>query len=273
MKKPLLLLLLLLQFAAVLSAHTYIVAVGLSTYSDTTVPKLERAFGDARRFYDTISRHQGCSGVLISSRYGTTRNIQQKLDSVCALATENDDIMFYFSGHGFPGMLITYDGIQTGENITYTYLRERLGGCRARNKYCFVDACYSGSTAEEYTKGQPSATDGIFYFMSSSKGETSLESTLYDNGFFTQALVAGLKGMADGDRNRQLTVHELFTYCYKRVTQMSTRYIRDDQGNITDSIVKQHPQLVGPLARIDNTNIFTWPKTAGRTPKTPAPKK
>ena len=193
------------------------------------------------------------------------------VDSVCALATEQDDIMFYFSGHGFPGMLVTYDGITSGENITYAYLRERLGGCKARNKFCFVDACYSGSTADEYTKGGPSATDGIFYFMSSSKGETSGESTLYDNGFFTQALVAGLKGMADGDHNRELTVHELFTYCYKRVTKMSTRYIKDDQGNVTDSIVKQHPQLVGPLSRTNSTNIFTWPKSAGRTQPKPKP--
>ena len=272
MKKPILSLLLLLA-AAALQAHTYVVVVGVSQYS---IPEynLRLPFSDAKKFHETISRHQGCSGVLLSSTYATTRNIQQKLDSVCALATENDDIMFYFSGHGFPGMLVTYDGINTGENITYAYLRERLGGCKARNKYCFVDACYSGSTAEEYTKrDQPSATDGIFYFMSSSKGETSGESTLYDNGFFTQALVAGLKGMADGDRNRELTVHELFTYCYKRVTKMSTRYIKDDQGNVTDSIVKQHPQLVGPLGRIDKTTVFTWPKSAGRTQPAPKPRK
>jgi len=272
MKKTILpLLSLLLLAAASLQAHTYVVVVGISKYVTSPEYDLRLPFSDAKKFHETISRHQGCSGVLLSSRYATTRNIQQKLDSVCALATEQDDIMFYFSGHGFPGMLVTYDGITSGENITYAYLRERLGGCKARNKFCFVDACYSGSTADEYTKGGPSATDGIFYFMSSSKGETSGESTLYDNGFFTQALVAGLKGMADGDHNRELTVHELFTYCYKRVTKMSTRYIKDDQGNVTDSIVKQHPQLVGPLSRTNSTNIFTWPKSAGRTQPKPKP--
>lgn len=249
-----------LLMAAMAIARTYVVAVGVSAYSDEQY-SLRKPAGDATKFTQIMRKHN-CDAVLITNRYATTNNILAKLDSVLGLITEEDNIFFFYSGHGWKGSLITYDGIQTGENLQYSVLRDRLNGSKAKAKFCFVDACYSGSVAEEYKKGQttadPSEADGIFYFMSSSPGETSLENSKYDNGLFTQALAAGLSGFADGNQDRALTVHELFKYIYMRVTKMSSK-----KDVATGQMVeRQHPQLIGPRNLIDKTYIIVWEKPA-----------
>ncbi len=251
-----------LLMAVMTIARTYVVAVGVSAYSDEQY-SLRKPAGDATKFTQIMRKHN-CDAVLITNRYATTANILAKLDSVLGVITEEDNIFFFYSGHGWKGSLITYDGIQTGENLQYSVLRDRLNGSRARAKFCFVDACYSGSVAEEYKKGQatadPSEADGIFYFMSSSPGETSLENSKYDNGLFTQALAAGLSGFADSNQDRCLSVHELFKYVYMRVTKMSSK--KDVATG--QMIERQHPQLIGPRNQIDNTYIIVWEKPTGQ---------
>lgn len=255
MKKTLFTLIALLMTIAA-TARTYVVAVGVSAYSDEQY-SLRKPAGDATKFTEIWRKHK-CDAVLITNKYATTKNIEHTLDSVCSLLTPNDIIIFFFSGHGWKGSLITYDGISTGENLAYATLRDKLNKSLAKEKLCFVDACYSGSVAEEYKKGKakadPSEYDGIFYFMSSSPGETSLENSKYDNGLFTQALAQALMGFADANKDRYLSVHELFKYVYRRVTKMSSA--KDLVSG--EMVARQHPQLIGPKNKIDSTNILAW---------------
>jgi uncharacterized caspase-like protein len=67
--------------------------------------------------------------------------------------------------------------------------------------------------------------------------EYSSESRILGAGYFTQALLKGLRGMADTDNNKQITVIELFKYIYGDV--------------LTHSQQKQHPQLIAPKSLYD----------------------
>lgn len=61
-------------------------------------------------------------------------------------------------------------------------------------------------------------------------------------GYLTQALLKGIRGMADTDHNKEVTVMELFKYIYKDVTAR----VEKRNSNAPDDRykVRQHPQLV-----------------------------
>ena len=251
MRKSIILLFCLLLFLPVCAQRTFVLAVGISKYSDADY-SLKKPASDAR-YFRKIMQSRGCNTVLVTNRYATTANLLEKLDSICNLATEDDNIVFFFSGHGCTGALITYDGIQSGENLAFSDVRSKLIQSGAKSKFCFVDACFSGSVKKDYTKSLlPS--DGIFYFMSSNENEYSFESDVYDNGFFTVALGMGLRGLADYDGDNSITVYELYKYVHDYVAEMSTK--KDPETG--DWVSRQNPQLIGPKNKMKNTTFFMW---------------
>jgi uncharacterized caspase-like protein len=82
----------------------------------------------------------------------------------------------------------------------------------------------------------------VLLFLSSRTEETSMERKDMQNGFFTTYLQKGLKGGADGDRNRAITAKELFDYVSNGVSQLS--------GG------SQHPVMWGNFD--DNMVVMQW---------------
>lgn len=67
------------------------------------------------------------------------------------------------------------------------------------------------------------ATDfsGAIVFSSSLSGQRSLESSLYQHGFFTYAVLDALKGKADENNDGRINTKELFSYTSAEVGRMS----------------------------------------------------
>ena len=82
--------------------------------------------------------------------------------------------------------------------------------------------------------------------MSSRADEYSKENNWIGHGFYTQALLKGLRGKADKNADRQITLMELFKYVYNDVTARSKDYSQI-----------QHPVLIGPSSSYD-TVITIW---------------
>ncbi|MEO0042124.1 MAG: hypothetical protein RL329_1572, partial [Bacteroidota bacterium] len=57
----------------------------------------------------------------------------------------------------------------------------------------------------------------IVVMMSSRSNETSIEGAALKQGAFAYYLVKGLKGEADIDKNKAITISELFSYVSKNV--------------------------------------------------------
>ena len=147
--------------------------------------------------------------------------------STFARADENDVLLFYFSGHGLRGAFlpIDYDGYDN--RLEHAAIRELLDASRARHKLVLADACHSGTLLamkttvsnqlRDYYQAFEEARAGMALFMSSKGEEYSLEDGGLRSGIFSHFLVRGLKGAADSDSNRIITVDELYNYVYQNV--------------------------------------------------------
>ena len=153
-----------------------------------------------------------------------------------ARATASDQVILFFSGHGFPGGLCCYDG-----DLYYGTIFNILKRCPAKNKMVFVDACDAGnmrSSSRRDTKVRP---NNVMFFLSSRSNESSLE-TPFKNSLFTIFLERGLRGGADVNLDKVITAREIYNFVHNGVIQAS-------HG-------KQHPVMWGKFN--DNMTIIKW---------------
>ena len=191
-------------------AETYVVTIGICNYKDkniTSLQKTERDAKDVANFY-----LNGTDKVIsILGPSATKINILTTLYQVFTKASKNDKIVFYFSGHGYKGGFCPYDMLQLSDGISYKELIEIMNLSNASEKYILADACNCGALrAEENILLNNNET--FVMFLSSRGSESSGESLLESNGFFTKYLLKGLRGGADDDRDRIITAKELFDY-------------------------------------------------------------
>jgi len=97
---------------------------------------------------------------------------------------------------------------------------------------CLLDACHSGTVAEEGPIVKPGRPDdlirdlvndeyGVVVMCSSLGSEYSMESSETRAGFFTLSIVEGLAGKADLNGDSYIYIHELNYYAGQRVQQLS----------------------------------------------------
>lgn len=223
-----------------LLAETYVVVVGVSNYqhiSDLLLP--EKDAKAIAELYQTKTENV----ILITGRYATKERVMNAIQSQFSRATASDEIIFSFSGHGFPGGICPYDIKNEKDGISYKEIVNLFKQSRAKKKIIFADACFSGGLR---TSGKPNnqavKKADVLLFLSSRSGETSIESPFMSNGFFTTYLLRGLRGGADADRNRRITARELFTY-------VST-CVKDKSND------KQHPVMWGRFK--DDFVVMEW---------------
>ena len=111
-----------------------------------------------------------------------------------------------------------------------------------------IDACNSGSLANAVTNLKK---DGLWKaniasIVSSRLVENSMENGLVGAGLLAQGVMKGMRGKADANGDRQLTIRELFKYVYNDVTVHAKKMNHS-----------QHPQLIAPAAMQDYV-IWSW---------------
>lgn len=206
---------------------TYALIAGVSAYqnSEMNLGNTTKDAKDLKRVLDNLN----VKSALLTSKYASYDNIKAKLEKIVTTAKKDDKIMFFFSGHGAPGNFCTYDRL-----FPYADLVNILSKATAKEIYCFVDACHSGSVHESTSGNYEWAQNrSIAFCMGCKPEEFSYESGWIGNGFFTKALLKGLRGKAS--RNGQITLRSLFNYIYKDVTAHTRQYEQP-----------QHPMLIGP---------------------------
>ncbi|RME01877.1 MAG: peptidase C14 caspase catalytic subunit p20, partial [Bacteroidetes bacterium] len=219
----------LVDYNAVRDAATmkvWAVIVGISSYDH--MPTLKYTDDDAYRMYAFLKSPEG--GALADDQIrilidedATREKILYAMQETFAKAGENDLVFVYFSGHGLRGAFlpIDYDGYHN--KLEHEEIRSILDNSKARYKLCIADACHSGSllamksgeirnVLADYYKTLAHAKPGTALIMSSKSDETSLESSGLRQGVFTHFLIRGLKGEADADGNKIVTIKELFNF-------------------------------------------------------------
>ena len=232
----------LLTTVTTLHAKVYLVSVGITDYPGTSMD-LTLPAKDAETITWLYSKNANVEYSQLLNEQATIQNITSSIRKTFAKASTDDIVVLFFSGHGYPGGFVAYDG-----QLTYTQVRKAMATSKCKNKMIFADACFSGKIRTNGNSSQSSLQAAkkanVMLFLSSRSNETSIERRGMQNGFFTTYLQKGLRGGADANRDRVITAKELYDYVHKGVIEISHD--------------KQHPVMWGKFS--DNMPVMTWLK-------------
>jgi WD40 repeat protein len=232
------------------SPTLYMISIGVSQYLDTT-NTLQFPAKDAGDIASVFQAQQGpgkmFSKVVVKQLTDRKANRDGIISSLVALRKQapqmgpNDYTIIFIAGHGTNDDLDQYffapydidaDNVDvTGVQwLTFSQTLAQLPG----KVILMLDTCHSAGV-----EGKIDKKDGygrflvatslarfnnespVITFASCGKGELSQESTAWDNGAFTKALVEGLTGKADTNQDGIVTISELSQYLDQRVSSMT----------------------------------------------------
>ena len=207
------------------------VIVGIASYNH--MPTLKYTDDDAYQIYAFLKSPEGGAIpderiALLIDESATRKNILTKMESTFAKADKNDVIMLYYSGHGLPGSFLPIDFDGYNNVLEHHEIKEILDKSKAKHKICFADACHSGSLLamkspfnatrmNSFFEGFENADAGTALFTSSKSEEISMETSGLRQGIYSHYLIRGLRGEADYDGNKIVTITELFDFVNKNV--------------------------------------------------------
>jgi hypothetical protein len=207
------------------------VIIGVASYNH--MPVLRYTDDDAYRMYAFLKSPEGGAleddqiSILIDEA-ATKQNIINTMNKIFGKAGPNDLVMLYFSGHGLKGSFLPSDFDGFNNKLEHEEINAILKNSPAKYKLCIADACHSGSllamksgqvpnTLANYYQSLAQAQRGTALIMSSKSDETSLESSGLRQGVFSHFLIRGLKGEADFNTDKVVTVQELFNFVSSNV--------------------------------------------------------
>lgn len=222
-------------------ARVYLVSVGVADYPGLS-RDLKLSSNDAKDVASLYLKNSDTKCIRLLDKEATVAAITTAMNRLYSQAKFEDKMVFFFSGHGCPDGFIAYDGV-----LDYNKISEAMSGSRCPCKMIFADACFSGMFRNESTDKKKAVTlysrkSEVMLFLSSRSGEISFERPEMKNGFFTSALLSGLKGGADADRDRKIIAKELYDFVRKRVIKMTSG--------------SQHPVMWGNFP--DGMIIMKW---------------
>ena len=230
----------LLTTITTLHAKVYLVSVGITDYPGTSMD-LTLPAKDAETITWLYSKNTSVVKDQLLNENATIQNIISSMRRTFAQAGTDDIVVLFFSGHGYPGGFVAYDG-----QLTYTQVRKAMATSKCKNKMIFADACFSGKIRTDGNSSQSSnqaaKKANVMLFLSSRSNETSIERRDMQNGFFTTYLQKGLRGGADANRDRVITAKELYDYVHKGVVEISHD--------------RQHPVMWGNFS--DKMSVIKW---------------
>jgi len=270
--------------------------VGVNFYHDPSINHLRFAVADAQELHQTFvdspyrfkSKH---IDLLLSANINTNealrRNILRKLSQVAQNATEQDLLLFYFSGHGD---LVNGEPYLCPSDTEVDYVsdtavplarvREIVESSRAAVKVLIFDACHLGARLgskavfdskafSEKTKRIFQGVRGLAMLASSSREETSLETAEKEHGIFTYFLLDALKNhhIVDENDDAQISVTEIFNYVASNLHRHGQQptIILEGSGDLPMFYISPAPTISNPIRRVFPSPVKDPKDFLGRT--------
>jgi Caspase domain len=235
--------------------------VGIGTFQDGSIPKLQFAAKDADDFRKLLldksfGNFVPENVVTLMDEKATRAAILDAMNQIALRAQEDDLVVLFVSSHGSPlqqdrglggvGYIVTYDTVMSKiwlDALDYQNFAAQTSFIKARRKVVFLDTCFSGQAAKRGQKalsieglGVDDKTArlflsgfGTFVIMSSRADERSWESDTIHNGYFTHYLIEALQRRPA----EPPTVKEVFDYISAKLPDAVAR----------DKQAPQHPQM------------------------------
>jgi len=236
------------------SGNRYAIIIGISDYPGTG-SDLQYSDDDARDMYTALTTQYGFDPAKITSLIdqegteasggtlvATREHILSAIDAVAANATTNDEVVFFFSGHGGRGKANDGDNEKTDQCI-WSHDGTKLvpiwdGELRAAfsqyktSRIIFIfDSCYAGGMADDLNG------NGRVIAMASTATTLSYEWSSLQNGEFTYYMIE--QGMSLGQADKydsipglpDVTVEEAFDYAnanrIRNTPTISDKFLND----------------------------------------------
>jgi hypothetical protein len=132
------------------------------------------------------------------------------------------EVFVYYSGHSDEeGLLLG------GERVGYRELRQWIDAVGADVRIAILDSCASGSLIRlkggvhraPFLSDVSTKARGHAFLTASSADEAAQESDRVGAAFFTHFLLSGLRGAADANHDRRVTLNEAYEFAYNETLQ------------------------------------------------------
>jgi WD40 repeat protein len=223
-------------------ASLHVLAVGITKYRDAAL-ELKYGASDAETTARELARSAGplfksVHVKVLTESQATWKALEAEFLRMARQVKESDVFVVYFAGHGrsFDGeyyfvpwevRYVNEAALRRG-SIGPEQLQGWLANIRALKSVVILDTCYSGSVLAARNLDHKGAIDrlmratGRVTIASASSAQIALEGHR-GHGFFTWALLEGLRGQADarGNRNGVTEIQELADFVSELVPDLT----------------------------------------------------
>ena len=232
--------------------NAYAVVIGISQYREETIPKVAYAVKDAEAMAQMLEKQAGIpkAHIKLMTDGNATGSDFHKLGDWLKIKVRQPDatVYLYYAGHGTPNTktsepsLVPWDGDPDFPETLYSLksLYAALEQLPSTNILVFLDSCFSGAAGRSIlAKGArpmvlsidvPLAASKKVIVMAAATGnQLSSDYDRAEHGLFTHAVLKGLQGAADQDKNGVVTVRELFPYVREQVSATAAEELTREQ--------------------------------------------
>jgi hypothetical protein len=230
-------------------AKRWALVIGVDQYSDPQISPLKGATNDAHNLADSLVRYAGFPAdqvILLATdqpqeRQPTRLNILRRLSNLASLVPKDGLLLISFAGHGIErggqAFLVPSDSQLTDDislleesAVSVTRMHDRIRATGVSQVVVLLDACRNdpGGRADApnpltqtYVNGfnfdvRNREVTAFFTLYATAVGQRAYEYTEKKQGYFTWAVVEGLKGGAANDKG-EVTLASLVTYVQENV--------------------------------------------------------
>ena len=231
------------------SAKRFALVVGVDQYADTQITTLGGSSNDARALADALVRYAGFPAdqvTLLASnqpaeRQPTRGNILRRLSNMASVVPKDGLLLVSFAGHGMEregrAFLLPSDAQVSGDvdlleqtAINVQQVRERVKKTGVGQVLMILDACRNDPVGradapnpltQTYTRGfnfdvRNREVTAFATLYATAVGQRAYEYKERKQGYFTWALLEGLKGGASNERG-EVTLAGLVKFLQERV--------------------------------------------------------
>jgi WD40 repeat protein len=221
--------------------NLYILSIGISDYKNPDY-RLDVAHKDAETIIKVFNKQKGIlfkdvKSRLLTNRDATRGEILDGLDWILKESTQRDMTIIFVAGHGIQDerknyYFLPYDGETANlrsTGVKWFDFQETVTGLPSK-VILMVDTCHSAGVTGK-RRGVTDMTNvlrdlvgtesGVVIMTASTGKEESQERPEWGHGAFTKALIDGLDGNADFNKDRVIDIKELDLYVTNRVKDLT----------------------------------------------------
>ena len=239
-----------------------------------TRPQLRYATSDARAMSRVLESLGGlASEDLVFVSDATRAAFLSAFDQLGRLVVAGQragvrrEVVVYYSGHS------DEDGLLIGsDRVSYDELRDRIQKIPAEVRLAILDSCASGAFTRHkggvrrapFLLDASADTKGHAFLTSSAINEVAQESDRIGASFFTHYLVSGLRGAADVNRDRRVTLQEAFQFAAQETLARTEKTRGGPQHAAYEFDLVGTSELVVTDVRSTQATLALAPDLAGR---------